>query len=251
MIDSRASSLRDAPVAEISFGPRARTSIAIEPGLYRFDFARSKLILGGFGGVQLENVVQRDVFPPNELWRGLVGVTAAWAFDRTFEIAASLGHESVHIDSVFPAYSRELSALERATPPAFVVSGLDPDVIDYVGFDLALRRRVGDLVLTAYARERIALAGIVNHQPAAEVGARYGHGWLVPTLTTSGETVVGGTAIAPVLRVLAGLGLRARAGEVMPFVTFESGYGRGYLLNTRDTKLSVGIRLVPFAEDRP
>ena len=69
------SASRDTPVFELAYGPRAQGSIGAEPGLLELRGPGAALRFGMYAMIALENGTGRAVFPPAQLWRGLVGAS--------------------------------------------------------------------------------------------------------------------------------------------------------------------------------
>jgi hypothetical protein len=246
-LDQSWSSLRDAPVFEATFGPRARTSLGIEPGLVLIPVGRHTLRVALYGLVALENHVERRFFPPNELWRGLVGFTTSYSLDGPgVEVTAAVGHESDHADAYLTRLSPELLRVVYLLPYRGIPLGGEGEFGEYAGGDVAFARRVGGVTLRARILEHAFFHGIVDHQASAEVGLRVALGAVEPFASTSGETIVAGAHNAPVFRALAGVAFPGRFGEVSPIGAFETGYGRGYLVNVSNSSFSIGLRYTPF-----
>jgi hypothetical protein len=265
------SASRDAAVLEYAYGPRAQASIGAEPGLLEVRRARTTLRLGFYAMVGLENATSGRVFPPGELWRGLVGASLALELSRLarawlvpgsdMEVGLIVGHESDHETAA------SSSALAPPGPYAIAFGGggdfIEPDVAvrlpagPAVTLTLRLRDRIyfNSLPLIVGARsvsDDIADAmheGLVN-APGADLVVRWNATrWAIPQLALFGEHLFPHDAFAAdgqFFRAVAGVVLPGRAGELEPFVSFDGGNGKGLLVQERALRLSVGVRYAPF-----
>jgi hypothetical protein len=265
------SASRDAPVIEYAFGPRAQASIGLEPGLAEWRRRRSVLRVGFYAMAGLENATSQRVFPPGELWQGLVGasvslelpaVARAWLPPgSTLEASLVVGHESDH------ATSASSSTLAPPGPWAIPFGGGG----NFIAPDLAARlhaARALDVIVRLQDRiyfnelplivgARVASdtvadglhEGLLN-APGADVIVE----WRAASRTTArlavfGEHLFAHDAFVPdggFLRAMAGMGFAGRAGVLEPFVSFDGGNGKGLLVQERALRLSVGVRYAPF-----
>src|SRR5262245_50527757 len=76
------SSSRDSPRFEFAYGPRAQGSVGAEFGYVQLILPAISIRTGFYFMVALENATQSRVFPPVELWRGLLGTSVSVSFDR-------------------------------------------------------------------------------------------------------------------------------------------------------------------------
>jgi hypothetical protein len=265
------SASRDAPVFEYAFGPRAQASIGAEPGLLLVRRDASNLRLGFYALFGLENATSHRVFPPGELWRGLVGAQIAWELPRLarawlvpgsdIEIALVLGHESDH------ATSASSSTLAPPGPLAIPFGGggeyLAPDVAvslpagRYVTLVMRLTDRIYFNELPLFVGARVASdavadglhEGIANAASADLVATWRATSWAEPRLAVFGEHLFARDAFVPdgaFLRVMAGVVFPGRVGEIEPFASFDGGNGKGLLVQERELRFSVGVRYALF-----
>lgn len=241
------SASRDTPVFEFAYGPRAQASIGAEPGVFALRGTALSARLGVYGMVCLENGTSEDVFPPHELWRGLVGLSAAlssdWLARRWFgprsriEIVFVAGHESDHEDDF------------RQTPgPRDIPFGGGGD---FLAPDLAVRLPLGQRAdVTVRLQERFYVKGPLAHAPGADLVVRVRLGPVVqPSLAIFGEQIIADDAQARdtfFARALLGIGFRGTAGVLGPFASFDIGAGKGLLINRREARFSAGVRYAPF-----
>jgi hypothetical protein len=269
-IPRSASASRDTPVLEYAYGPRAQASIGAEPGLLAIDHGDFVTRVGLYAMVGLENATDTRAFPPGELWRGLVGASVAWDLPNAakawlvpgadLEVALVVGHESDHatVDST--------ARLE--TPPAtaipFGAGG------DFVAPDVAVRLPAGPLVLTARLQDRVYFnafplvvgdrassdgiaAGLhegLAQAAGADLIARWRlSSWAQPQLALFGEHLFAREPSVDdggFFRAMLGLALPGWSGELLPFGSFDTGNGKGLLVDRRETRLSIGVRYAAF-----
>lgn len=255
------SASRDAPVFEIAYGPRAYGSLGFAPAIVALR-RKSELRLG-FSGVfswesdstsSLSSLLYRDLETLS-----LAAAIPDWlAPDSTFELTSLLGHEGAHQDrdAKIDAY--------RTTDIPFGAGGW------FVGLDVALRlrpssrvsfvSRVGERIyLNAFplwAGEREASNYVADlmgegliHAPFAAIELRYRATRAVqPVLSLHGEAMVAhdDSARDAVLgRALLGVGFPGQSLELVPFLAGDAGNGKGFFVNRRELRLSLGVRLVP------
>lgn len=269
-IPRRSSASRDTPVLEYAYGPRAQASIGLEPGILTVRRASATWRYGLYAMAGLENATDGRVFPPGELWRGLVGASVALELPRLarawlvpgsdLEIALVVGHESDH------ATAASTSTLPPPGPYAMPFGGggdfLEPDVAVWMpagplSITVRLRDRIyfNSLPLIAGARplsDDIAdgLHEALVNAPGADLVVRWhASRWAMPQLALFGEHLFAHDAFAAdgqFVRAMAGLVLAGRAGEAEPFVSFDGGNGKGLLVQQRALRFSVGVRYAPF-----
>jgi hypothetical protein len=209
------------------------------------------------------------VFPPGELWRGLVGASLSWELGRlarewlgpgdTLELSLTLGHESDH-----------------ATAPGSAPSASPRDIPfggggNFVAPDVAVRLRAGRAVtLLIRLQDRIyfnelpavfgarsasdsvadALHEGLANAPGADLVLRWkAAAGLVPSLAMFAEHLFPHDAFADAgafFRAMAGVALPGRVGEIEPFVSFDAGNGKGLLVERRELRLSAGVRYALF-----
>jgi hypothetical protein len=265
------SASRDAPVFEYAFGPRAQASIGAEPGLLAMRRTNTTVRFGLYALVGLENATSDRVFPPGELWRGLVGVSMALELPRAaralllpgsdLEVALVVGHESDH------ATGSSSSALAPPGPLAIPFGGggdfLAPDIAVALpaGHKVAITVRLQDRI---YFNEFPAIVGargasdlvadtlhegLIN-APGADLVIRWrAKSWAMPELAVFAEHLFPHDAFVPgggFLRAMAGVVFPGRFGEFEPFASFDGGNGKGLLVQERELRLSVGIRYALF-----
>jgi hypothetical protein len=221
--------------------------------------------------VGLENASDTRVFPPGELWRGLVGATfalelpqvaRAWLVPGSdLELGLIVGHESDH------ASSDSSSLLPPPGPLAIPFGGGG----DFLAPDIAVRLPAGPTVtLTLRLQDRIYFnefplivgarfasddiadslhEGLAN-APGADLIVRWrACRWAEPQLAMFGEHLFPHDAFVPdgqFFRAMAGVVLPGRVGELEPFVSFDGGNGKGLLVQERALRVSIGVRYAPF-----
>jgi hypothetical protein len=265
------SASRDTPVLEYAYGPRAQASIGLEPGIVETRGESWALRAGLYAMTALENGTSSRLFPPSELWRGLVGASVALELPETahawfgstsaFEIGLIVGHESDH------ATSGSTSTLPPAGPLALPYGGGG----DFISPDVALRLSAArDLTLTLRLADRIyfnelpllfgargasdTIAANLHEGVANATTADLILGWraspsVEPRLALFGEHLFsreGSILDGQLFRVVAGVALPGRVGELEPFVSVDGGNGKGVLVDEREVRVSVGVRYAPF-----
>jgi hypothetical protein len=219
--------------------------------------------------VCLENDSKRRLFPPSELWRGLLGGSIAVELPRAarawlppgsaFELALVVGHESDH--ATLPASIARLKAHDIT----FGGGG------NFIAPDVAVRMPVGhDVYITLRLRDRIyfnelpllagsratsdavandLLEGLAN-APGADVVVRWhATAWAQPQLALFGEHLFPHNPSAregDFFRATCGVALPGHFGELEPFASFDAGNGKGLLVNRREDRLSAGVRYAFF-----
>ena len=263
------SASRDAPVFEYAYGPRAQASLGGEIAVLTLRGESSVVRIGGWALVALENSDLGRVFPPSQLWRAQIGVTTAIELPRLarrifgpgsdLELSLGVGHESDHATN----------GTNLPTPGVYDVpfgGGGDFFVLD-AAWKIPVGRRVSflfrfddrvyfnELPLVVGARAisddvASALREAWTNVASTEIVARWtATRWLAPTLALDAEHLFAHdpfVADGAFVRVLAGAGLLGRTAELMPFVSFDAGNGKGMLVDRRELRLSVGVRYAPF-----
>jgi hypothetical protein len=262
----RDSATRDAPVIEYAHGRRAYGSLGVAPGIVSFSGGASELTIGLSLLFAWEDDAPKWVLPRSLLWRDREALSFALALPKAShaafgrgalaEIGVELGHEGAHRDpgaSVDPW---------RSTDIAFGAGGY------FIAPDVALRLPAGArFTLTSRLGDRIyanALPRMVGVREASDVVADYlGEGLLhapffgldfvgrarsgpSPVLSLWGEALVAHDDNARDgvrSRLLAGVALRGRAGELLPYAAIDAGNGYGYFVNRRELQFSLGVRL--------
>jgi hypothetical protein len=265
------SASRDTPLLEYAYGPRAQASIGAEPGIVELRGKNTAFRFGLYAMIGLENATSDRVFPPGELWRGLVGATfglelptvaRAWLVPGSdLEIGLIVGHESDH------ASVASSSTLAPPGPLAIPFGGggdfLAPDIAVRLpaGPSFTITMRLQDriyfnelplLVGARVASDTIADSvheGLAN-APGADLIVRWrACRWAEPQLALFGEHLFAHDAFVQdgeFFRAMAGVVLPGRVGELEPFASFDGGNGKGLLVQERELRLSVGIRYAPF-----
>lgn len=257
------SASRDAPVFEIAYGPRAYGSFGIAPAILSSGGKESGSCLGFSAALTWESDGQSTLGPL--LTRDLETLSLASATrdvlmdGSTFELVTSIGHEGAHQDraAVIDGY--------RTTDIPFGAGGW------FLGVDVALRLRPSRrLTLTSRLGERIfvnafplwvgerevsdhvadALGEGTIHAPffALEARHRTSRSWHA-LASVWGETFVAhddSARDAVLVRALVGAASPVKIGEFVPFLSGEAGNGKGFFVNRRELRLSLGVRLVLF-----
>jgi hypothetical protein len=268
---SRASSAsRDTPVLEYAYGPRAQASIGVEAGVLAVGQRDVVTRYSLYAMAALENATETKVFPPNELWRGLIGVSvaaelprlaASWLGPGTdLELALVVGHESDHqtANSVV-----DLGTPLQSTIP-FGGGG------DFVAPDIAVTLPAGPFRFVVRLVDRIyfnafpllvgartssdAVADDLHEGPANACGAdlvvRWRlEPWLQPQLALYGEHLFARDPFVEdggFFRAMLGAVLPGKMGELVPFGSFDAGNGKGLLIERRELRLSFGVRYALF-----
>ena len=265
------SASRDAPVFEYAYGPRAQASIGAELGIVEFTRETTTLRIGFYALLALENASSNDVFPPQELWRGLLGAHVALELPRLarawlvpgskLEIALVVGREDNH------ATQAPTPPLAPPGPSAIPFGGGGDFLAPEIAVSLPLGRslnvvmRLQDRIywnaLPLLVGARVASDAIADglheglaNAPGADIIVRWrATPWLAPQLAIFAEHLFPHDAFVEdgsFLRVMAGLVTRGRVGELEPFVSFDGGNGKGLLIEERALRLSVGVRYALF-----
>lgn len=261
------SASRDAPVTGIAFGPRLELGLGLELGVVRFPFGSGSVVLGGSALVQAEGTHDGSPTLRGAVWRDLQTLSAA--FVRTHgderaptvvEIALALGHEGAHAqDGRTPIDPYRTSDIPFGAGGWFFApdAALSLPVGGRVRFIARIGERFYFNVFPALVGEREASNYVADmlgegllHAPWAELGVRWR--WtdrMAPSAALSGQALVAHDDVAKDgfrLRLLCGVALPGRAGELTPFVAGELGNGVGLLVNRRELRLAVGVRLAAF-----
>jgi hypothetical protein len=241
------SASRDTPLFEYAYGPRAQASIGAEFGLLTASRAAFTAHLGMYAMLALENATSEKAFPPAELWRGLVGISASIAADElarrilgrgsALELSLVLGHESDHA-----------LAFHQDPGPFDIPSGGGGN---FLAPDMAARLPVGmggDVTLRL--QDRIYVNGALTQAPGADLVLRVRPlPWAQPTLALFGEHLFPHDPEARssfFARALLGVALPGRVGEVTPFLSGDVGSGKGLLINRHEARFSFGVRYAAF-----
>jgi hypothetical protein len=265
------SASRDTPLLEYAYGPRAQASIGMEPGIVEVRGVSLAFRAGLYAMTALENATSERLFPPSELWRGLVGASFALALPNVanawlgsgsdFEIGLIVGHESDH------ATSGSTSTLGPPGPLALPYGAGG----DFVAPDVAIRFIAGRTVtLTLRLADRLyfnAFPLIVGARGASDTIAQSLHEGVAnapgadlilrwrasasaePQLALYGEHLFSRESTIPdgqFFRAMAGVALPGRVGELEPFVSLDGGNGKGLLVEEREVRVSVGGRYAAF-----
>jgi hypothetical protein len=263
------SASRDTPVLEYAYGPRAQASIGAEPGLVELRRDATTLRVGLYAMVALENATATRVFPPSELWRGLVGGSVSLELRRlarvwlgpgdTLELSLTLGHESDH------ATAGETVSSPSSRDIPFGAGG------NFIAPDIAARYRLGRAVTVLvrlqdriYWNEFPAMFGArgasdvvadtlhegLANAPGADIVVRWqAAAWAVPSVALFAEHLFphdGFVDGGGFFRALGGVVFPGRVGEIEPFASFDAGNGKGLLVERRELRLSAGVRYAFF-----
>jgi hypothetical protein len=263
------SASRDTPLFEVAYGPRAQASIGAEPGLVELRAAKAVWHAGMYAMIGLENADASRVFPPAQLWRGLVGASvsvelpraaSAWLVPGSdLELSLVVGHESDH--------ATEPGSLPPAGPRDIPFGGGG----DFIAPDVAVRLPAGaavsiivrlvdrvyfnELPLFVGARVASDLVASDLHEglsdaAGADLVVRWRattHVW--PTLALYGEHLFAREAFTDdggFFRVMGGVALPGKVGELEPFASFDAGNGKGLIIARRELRLSAGVRYAFF-----
>ncbi len=264
------SASRDAPVLEYAYGPRAQASIGAEPGLLKYRRGDVATRVSFYAMAALENATESKFFPPNELWRGLVGVTFATEAPRLarawfgpgsdLELAVVVGHESDHqtansVVDIGPLPPRaipfggggdfvapDVAVRLAAGPLRFVVRLLDR--IYFNAFPLLVGDRAASDVVADDLHE-----GLVN-AAGADIVVRWALApWCQPQLALYGEHLFAHDAFVDdggFFRAMLGAVLPGALGWLEPFGSFDAGNGKGLIVERRELRLSFGLRYAAF-----
>lgn len=255
------SATRDAPVFEIAYGPRAYGSLGIAPAIFTSGKKNDALRLG-FSGVfswesddesHLGSLLYRDL----ETLSLSVARPDAFATGSTLELTTLVGHEGAHADrdAVIDGY--------RTTDIPFGAGGW------FLGLDVALRLRPSQrFSLVSRLGERLYLNAfplwVGEREVSDHVADALGEGTIhAPffalemrhrtTRSVHAIASVWGEALvahddsardAVLVRGLLGAAMPGKTWEFVPFLSGEAGNGKGYFVNRRELRLSLGIRLV-------
>jgi hypothetical protein len=263
------SASRDAPVFEYAYGPRAQASIGAEPGLLEVRRDATTLRVGIYAMIGLENATATRVFPPAELWRGLVGGSVSLELPRlarawlgpgdALELSLTLGHESDHAT----AGESVPSPSPRDIPFGGGGNCVAPDVAARLGVGRAvtvlvrLQDRIYWNELPAMFGARSASDTVADdlheglaNAPGADLVVRWQAArWIVPSVALFAEHLFphdGFVDGGGFFRALCGVVFPGRVGELEPFASFDAGNGKGLLVERRELRLSVGVRYALF-----
>jgi hypothetical protein len=268
---SRASSAsRDTPVLEYAYGPRAQASIGVEAGVVAVGQRDVVTRYSLYAMVALENATETKFFPPNELWRGLIGVSVAVELPRLagswlgpgtdLELALVVGHESDHetgnsvVDLGTPLQTTlpfgaggdfvapDLAVSLPAGPLRFVVRLVDR--IYFNAFPLLAGARTASDAIADDLHEGLANAA------GADLIARWRLApWFQPQLALYAEHLFARDPVVEdggFFRAMLGAALPGKMGELVPFGSFDAGNGKGLLVERRELRLSFGVRYAVF-----
>jgi hypothetical protein len=252
------SASRDAPVFELAFGPRAQASIGGELGVLRGGETRAGILaLAAFENDATKGPIAQDHA------RGIVGVTFARATpgvfgpDTLLEWGVAIGYERIADTDragvppfgiayggggafVMPDVTWRLESLAA---PVIVVVRLQ-DRIAFNAFPRSFGARSASDVVGDHFREGL------THAAGADLVLRWKLGEHVqPNLSLFAEQLVNrddGARNGTFVRAMLGPAFLGRAGEAMPFLSFDAGNGKGALVNQRELRFSVEIRLAAF-----
>jgi hypothetical protein len=255
------SASRDAPVFELAYGPRAYGSLGIAPAIVRSGKKNDGLRLGFSGVFAWESDDESGAH--SLLYRDLETLSLAlakpdvFAPGSTFELTTLLGHEGAHADrdAVLDGY--------RTSDIPFGAGGW------FLGIDLGLRlrpsqrfsfvSRLGErLYVNAFPlwvgereisdRAASALGEGTIHAPFFALEVRHRTTRSVHAVVSVwGEAFVAhddSARDAVLLRALLGAAIPGKTWEFVPFLSGEAGNGKGYFVNRRELRTSLGLRLV-------
>ena len=242
VVSRRASASRDTPIVEYAFGPQAQGSLGAEFGVFGQRWPDLSLRFGMYAMIALENWQETIVFP-REYWRGLIGFSLATSLDQlardllgpgsALELTLVIGHESDHRTDAPVG----LDALEL----------LQVGQVNFATHELAAQLPLGSVGrLQVRVQERLIVGSAWSHAPAADLGLRFfALDWLQPVVNLFGEVIVSGDAgiaSCPFARAMAGTALVGVFGELTPFVSLDTGCGKGLLYEERGSHVSGGVR---------
>lgn len=251
---------RDAPVLELSYGPRTQFSLGTERGILRWGnespihHLTLTLLLAG------ENPDSSSPLPSMAAHRDVESVSYSFAWMHgasTGEATMAIGHEGAGL-------SGEQSPVDpyRSTDIPFGGGGwfVAPDLgFSHRSEDWTIATRIGDRVFLnafpAWVGRREASNHVADalsegllHAPFADVVLRYRARDALHAVTAlSGEAMFAHDDSArdgALLRWLAGVVIEGEQGETWPFVAFEAGNGKGMFINRRELRLALGVRYV-------
>ena len=239
------SASRDTPVFEYAYGPRAQGSLGGEIGLFGTRGRSVSFRLGGYAMIALENTTETQPLP-REYWRGLIGLSGSLSLDAlaratlgrssAAELTLVLGHESSH-------RTDQPSPFDALT---FASRGQ----LNFASLDAAARVPIGGWGLAEIrVTERLFVGSIFTHAPSFDLDLRWrALTWLQPTLALFGEHFFAGESLADdcyFARAQLGLALPGRLGELRPFVSGDTGCGKGLLVTRRESHVGFGFRYTP------
>ena len=239
------SASRDTPVCEYAYGPRAQGELGGELGLFGTRGRYVSFRLGGYAMIALENVSETQPFP-REYWRGLVGLSGSLSLDAlaratlgrnsAVELTLVLGHESSH-------RTDQPSPFDTLT---FATRGQ----LNFASLDAAARFPLGGWGEAAIRfTERLFVGSVFTHAPSFDLDLRWrALTWLQPAVALYGEHFFASEAVAEdcyFARALVGVALPGRLGEMMPFISGDTGCGKGLLVTRREAHVGMGFRYTP------
>ena len=241
------SASRDAAALEFAYGPRAEASLGAEFGLIAARTPHRVVTVGMYAMWAMENVDQKQVFPPIQVGRGLVGFTASYSLAalarRVFgqrgamEVSVTVGHESDH-------------AIANPMLPAPRPDDIRDTEGNFAAPDAAVRAPLGPTEVTARLANRLYWEGAIRDAPSLDLAVRWRAlpGFL-PTAALYAEKLFArdrGARTGGSLRLMTGAVVPGHLGEVFFFSSLELGDGRGLLVNQRETRIALGVRYTPF-----
>ncbi|MGD9202273.1 MAG: hypothetical protein PVI26_11965 [Chitinispirillia bacterium] len=242
------SASRDRPVFEYAYGPTAQASIAGEWAWFKVRRENRTFYFGFYAMMGMENHDWYVLFPPSQLWRGMTGFTWSWSLEDLasrlfgpggkFELGLVFGHESDH------GYMSD--------PPK-------PDDIpdggggDFITPDIAIQKYfMKDMTFISRLQCRLYGYGSLIAAPGADIILRWHlNSWCDVSLPIFYELLFPRKTEAQngyFFRILPGLVFIGDIGEFTFFISFDSGNGKGKLINHRNNRYSFGIRYAPFSQ---
>lgn len=263
LVPLEATASRDAAVLAYAFGPSGQISLghALTIASHRC-VAGPDLHLGLTGLVALEDASHGTVLP-DELMRVVATTEVAWTFGEgpgpRWELGLRIGVERARELVAAPSERVELQFGPRDIPfgAGGVFFGIDLALSTDLGARWGLDARVADrMFINAFPRalgfdaEAIEVASWLDeglaHAPSLSIDLRWrasdavqpvarGHVELLVPADDHADAAVR-------FRLLAGVALPGRLGELLPFVALDIGAGDGMLVNRHELRLSIGVR---------
>lgn len=249
---------RDTPAFELAYGPRPQASLGGRLPLVQRGARSTYAVVDVHALGAFENA-STFVAMPLELFRAVYGVSGRWLWrDGRDSFALGLGWGREQARTLGQAVLPDRPA---ASDIAFGGGGT------WLALLAEWQHRAPRWQLTVMLEDRLHLAGLIGMWPKAQVvgdvlGGMAGDGlrqapnldvvvrarpaaaWQ-PLLAAHADLQVPADEFARLgwyVRALVAAAHPSQHGETMPFVSFDAGNGKGYLINRREVRLSVGVR---------
>lgn len=246
-VNSSISACRDTPSFEYAYGPRVYSTMGLEWGWFKIEAKKITYRLGMYGFIGLENHQSKNFFWPSALWRAQAGLNFSFSLTTlaermfnnsgAFELSISMSHESSHGDFNEPLKENDIPA-----------GGMG----DFITPELALWVKVWKyLIISGKIYSHLFVQGDLIAVPTAELSFRfiplkYLHPFI--SVCTEGIFPKDNKRKGYNVKILSGISITGKFGDFIIFISFESGNGRGLLINRQENRFIGGIRYTPFTK---